>query len=146
MCYRPMDLWIDGPAYWQILRACSGEGTSTKAALFKAYNCVWVGRGSDAMLFSLACYDYCLSWSVGHYLVKLADQRYPLPFFTWLSMGVRGNRELNPAGTKSCRTQGDFRSFSLIELVRPWQGLMESLWWHWGLLKSGFKVWGSWSD
>ena len=52
-----------------------GGRAQGQARALKAYDRFWVGRGSDTMLFSL-------SWSVSDYLVKLADQRYPLPFFT----------------------------------------------------------------
>ena len=39
----------------------------------------------------------------------ICGQWYPLPCFAWLWIGVRGSRAAAPKGTKSCRTQGDFR-------------------------------------
>ena len=52
----------------------------------------------------------------------ICGQRYPLPCFAWLWIGVRGSRAAAPKGTKSCRTQGDFRSSvrpSVHPSVRP---------------------------
>ena len=52
----------------------------------------------------------------------ICGQRYPFPCFEWLWIGVRGSRAAAPKGTKSCRTQGDFRSFvspSVCSSIRP---------------------------
>ena len=48
----------------------------------------------------------------------ICGQRYPLPCFERLWIGVRGSRAAAPKGTKSCRTQGDF-CLSVHSSVRP---------------------------
>ena len=48
----------------------------------------------------------------------ICGQRYPLPCFEWLWIRVRGSRAAAPKGTKSCRTQGDFRSSCLKKWMR----------------------------
>ena len=52
-------------------------------------------------------------------------QRYPLPYFEWFWVGVRGSRAAALKGTKSCRTQGDFCSSCLKRGMRCYRGLIE---------------------
>ena len=40
---------------------------------------------------------------------------------------MRGSRAAAPKGTKSCRTQGDFRSSYLKKLMRCYRGLTEGI-------------------
>ena len=47
----------------------------------------------------------------------ICGQRYPLPCFAWLCIGVKGSRAAGLKGMQSCRTQGDFcSSVHLISL------------------------------
>ena len=48
----------------------------------------------------------------------MCGQWHPLPCFAWLWIWVRGSRAAAPKGTKSCRTQGDFR-LSVRSSIRP---------------------------
>ena len=52
----------------------------------------------------------------------ICGQRYPLPCFAWLKIGMRGSRAAALKGMKSCRTQGDF-SPSVHPSVSPPQAL-----------------------
>ena len=49
----------------------------------------------------------------------------PLLCYAWLSICVRRSRAAAPKGTKSCRTQGDFRSSCLKMWMRCYRGLTE---------------------
>ena len=56
----------------------------------------------------------------------ICGQRYLLPCFAWLWIWLRGSRATTPKGTKSARTQEDYRSivhlsiYPFIHLSAPW--------------------------
>ena len=59
--------------------------------------------------FFHVCFFICssLKWLTGRPRA-ICGQRYPLPCFAWLWIGMRGSKEVALIGMKSCRTQGDF--------------------------------------
>ena len=62
--------------------------------------------------FFHVCFFICSSskWLTGRPRA-ICGQRYPLPCFAWLWIGMRGSKEVALIGMKSCRTQGDFCLF-----------------------------------
>ena len=58
--------------------------------------------------FFHVCFFICssLKWLTGRPRA-ICGQRYPLPCFAWLWIGMRGSKEVALIGMKSCRTQGD---------------------------------------
>ena len=62
----------------------------------------------------------------------ICGQRYPLPYFAWLWIGVKGSRAAAPKGTQSCRTQDVHPSVRPSVPPRPSQA--------WYLLSQGWNL------
>ena len=62
--------------------------------------------------FFHVCFFICssLKWLTGRPRA-ICGQRYLLPCFAWLWIGIRESKEVALKGMKSCRTQGDFCLF-----------------------------------
>ena len=79
-------------------------------------------------LFTVFLFEMCTSFHVCFFICSslkwltgrpraICGQRYPLPCFAWLWIGMRGSKEAALKGMKSCRTQGDFSLFVVCKFV-----------------------------
>ena len=136
-CHHTGDTQVTHTHRWQpyqpFFKSCDSIPCSVRPlVLFRHYFAV---KWSDQAIFFIvfACFSLFVTCQTGRPRA-IYGQRYPLPCFEWLWVGVRGSRAAAPKVTKSCRTQGDFCSSCLTWMrcyIEGWLKAFKSL--NWGL-------------